>query len=442
MKTHAEAFLRKRKFLVVLPLLVLPFLALAFWNLGGGQGSRQPRQADAGQNGLNLHLPEAQLKEAAGQDKLSHYEQAKQKARQLSGSPHLLQRLGFAPAQEAEETPQAMDTSVTVFTDPQEAQLNRKLAQLEKAIEPAPSPTGNQQVRQALVSSRASIKRPDGFSQDVDRLEALMQRMGNGNSADDPQLQQLEHMLERILDIQHPGRVAERLARQQQEEQQHAQTLPLSTDQASVTLLEPSVARIQESNLETGTRTGGQQEESFPTSLPINAFYGLQEDPGPGQTGEAGNVVEAAIHETRTLTAGATVKMRLLRDIILAEAPVPAGTLVYGTCRLHGERLHVEVTSILYQGAVLPVVFTAYDLDGQPGLYIPGALTRDAAKQGADRAVSQSLQLPMLSPSVGAQAAGAGIEAAKGLLSRNARQVKVTVTAGHRLLLRDQSTRR
>lgn len=39
MKTHSKEFLRKRKFLMVLPLLILPFVTLFFWALGGGQGS-------------------------------------------------------------------------------------------------------------------------------------------------------------------------------------------------------------------------------------------------------------------------------------------------------------------------------------------------------------------------------------------------------------------
>ena len=30
--------LRKRKFLVVLPLLICPFMTMAFWALGGGKG--------------------------------------------------------------------------------------------------------------------------------------------------------------------------------------------------------------------------------------------------------------------------------------------------------------------------------------------------------------------------------------------------------------------
>ncbi|WP_164891030.1 conjugative transposon protein TraM [Botryobacter ruber] len=178
------------------------------------------------------------------------------------------------------------------------------------------------------------------------------------------------------------------------------------------------------------------------STITANGFYGLQDNSTQDGAGEKGNVVEAAIHETKILIAGATVKMRLLQDVYLSGRRVAKGNLVFGTCRISGERLHIEVSSVLIGNVVLPVALAAYDLDGQEGLYIPGALTREAAKQGADRVVNQSLQLSTLSPSIGAQAASAGIEAAKGLLSRKARQLKVTVNAGHRLLLRDQSIRR
>lgn len=36
-KTHSPKFLRQRKFFMVLPLLVLPFMTLMFWALGGGK---------------------------------------------------------------------------------------------------------------------------------------------------------------------------------------------------------------------------------------------------------------------------------------------------------------------------------------------------------------------------------------------------------------------
>jgi hypothetical protein len=50
----------------------------------------------------------------------------------------------------------------------------------------------------------------------------------------------------------------------------------------------------------------------------------------------------------------------------------------------------------------------------------------------------QTIGLASLDPSWQAQAAGAGIEAAKTLVSRKVKLVKVTVKAGYQVLLRDE----
>ena len=78
-----------------------------------------------------------------------------------------------------------------------------------------------------------------------------------------------------------------------------------------------------------------------------------------------------------------------------------------------------------------------FDLDGINGIYIPGAISREVAKQSTDRAM-QGIGLTTLDPSLGAQAAGVGIEAAKNLFSNKTKLVKVTVKAGYQVLLQDQ----
>jgi hypothetical protein len=47
------------------------------------------------------------------------------------------------------------------------------------------------------------------------------------------------------------------------------------------------------------------------------------------------------------------------------------------------------------------------------------------------------MQLYSMNNSLGVQAATAGIEAAKGLASKKAKLIKITVKAGYRILLRD-----
>jgi len=86
----------------------------------------------------------------------------------------------------------------------------------------------------------------------------------------------------------------------------------------------------------------------------------------------------------------------------------------------------------------LPVALRAYDLDGQPGIAIPGSMNRDMAKQSSAQVLSGINPLA-LDPSIGAQAAGAGIEAARMVLSKKIRLVRVSIPVGYKVLLIDES---
>src|SRR5678815_2994268 len=72
---RSQAFLRKRKMMMVLPLLVLPFLTMAFWALGGGNAATNGKKQKQLQ-GLNLQLPNANLKDDKLADKMSFYDEA------------------------------------------------------------------------------------------------------------------------------------------------------------------------------------------------------------------------------------------------------------------------------------------------------------------------------------------------------------------------------
>jgi conjugative transposon TraM protein len=119
---------------------------------------------------------------------------------------------------------------------------------------------------------------------------------------------------------------------------------------------------------------------------------------------------------------------------------VEANSFIYGTCAINGERLTIQVNSIRDEHALLPVALAVYDLDGLEGVYIPGAIARDVAKQASSQSI-QDIQLYSMDNSLGVQAAAAGVEAAKGLFSRKAKLIKVTVKAGYQVLLKDTNAR-
>ena len=75
-----------------------------------------------------------------------------------------------------------------------------------------------------------------------------------------------------------------------------------------------------------------------------------------------------------------------------------------------------------------------YDLDGLPGIYVPGSITRQTAKESADNSLS-SLNLSTIDPSLQAKAATVGLTTAKELLTRKAKLVKVSLKAGYKIFL-------
>jgi conjugative transposon TraM protein len=123
------------------------------------------------------------------------------------------------------------------------------------------------------------------------------------------------------------------------------------------------------------------------------------------------NVIEAVLNESQVVVNGAVVKFRLLNDVYINGALIPTGTFVFGIASLNGERLEIDINSIRYQQALYPVKLQVYDIDGLSGIYIPGAITRDVAKQSVDNSL-QLLELSSMDPSLKHKPA-AGIDAAK-----------------------------
>lgn len=73
---HSAKFLRQRKFLMVLPVLVLPFLILLVWTLGLVGDTKAETGAAKKYQGLNLNLPSAAPAKDSNWNKLKYYEQA------------------------------------------------------------------------------------------------------------------------------------------------------------------------------------------------------------------------------------------------------------------------------------------------------------------------------------------------------------------------------
>jgi conjugative transposon TraM protein len=438
MKTHSQKFLQQRKFYMVLPLLALPFITMIFWALGGGQGT--PVQAQEIRSGLNLELPGAHFdKEDELWDKFTLYEQAKrdslkyEEARKNDPYYVVSTLKGNATQDTVPKGDSKLNTSLGSKDkysqiDQHEVMINRKLEQLTRQLE---QPDKAVSTEKPITTSVALPKTDDpSMREDVDRLEKMMQLM-SGEDASDPEMQQIDGMLEKILDIQHPDRVKEKIKAQSLEHAQQVFPVETAISGDNITLVEgqvkPTLQNGVTDSLEFMRLNSAMKVES-------NSFFGL-EDEVSSEEGLS-NAIEAVIHDTQTVVAGSTIKMRLLSDVFIHGQLIEKDQFVYGVCAISGERMTIAINSIRDEHSLFSVSLKVYDLDGLEGIYIPGAITRDAAKQASAQSL-QDVQLYSMDNSLGVQAATAGIEAAKGLFSKKSKLIKVTVKAGYQILLKD-----
>ena len=335
----------KRKVLLVLPLLVLPFMALAFYAMGGGQGN-DPSQVSSNK-GINTNLPDASFKKEMPKDKMGIYELNKADTSvSENGIAGLADRLGFG-AKEA---------------DVQTQQINQKLEALNSEIaRPALKPT---------VSQGGGRQQSQGMKSDVDRLEMLMKSMQSGKGAD-PEMEQMNSLLQSIMDIQHPERVRQKYINQV-------------------------------------------------TDSPDSLF----------------KAIPAVIVDNQKVLQGATIKLRLLDSVKLNGQLLPKGQFIYGICNISNQRLLLDIKTIRLGNRIVPVDLSVYSLDGIRGIAAPEALLTDAINGGSDDAV-RNIQLMGLDQSMGAQLAGAGIEATKTLFSKKVKRIKVKLKSGYQVLLRN-----
>lgn len=399
---------RGRKFLLLLPLFILPLVTLLFWAMGGGSASPSGL---VNKKGFNLQLPSAKIKDDKAMDKLNYYDQAALDSTKLDELRKKDPNYRFAGI-DSSHTDKITGNGLRMdnYQSPQEGKVYEKLAALQRTIsQPAPPPASS-----AASTGTAATPSPSVYEGE---LRQLLQSMDSPTQPD-PEMEQIGGMLENILNLQYPERMEQKLKEESAKNRGRIYGVALQQDEDIIGSLDNS---------------GNTSPGLFGTNVRHNGFYGLDTPVAATQD----NAIQAVVAENQTVVNGSTVKMSLAQDIYVNGNKIPKNTYVYGTASLKGERLAIEITTIRHGNSIYPVELAVFDLDGLGGIYIPGAINRDVAKASADRSM-QTLGVTTLSDSWGAQAAGAGIEAAKGLFSKKVKLIKVNLKAGYTVLLKDE----
>ncbi|MBB6108676.1 Protein of unknown function [Mucilaginibacter lappiensis] len=347
---------RKRKLLLFLPLLVLPFLALGFYALGGGKGDTQA-QIVSFNKGINTELPGAKLQKDKGQDKLTLMDKAKQDS-------------ATARSKSAAGAFAALGWDTTKFSHPgnksvktaedNEVQIKDKLAQINTQIN-QPVPLSKAPVNDYAASSRSA---------DLERLEKLLKEKQQ-SSEPDPQMQQLNTMLDKIMQIQNPSLVKDK---------------PKTT-----------AANVSDS-----------------------AF----------------KAIPAVIDGNQKVPPGGIVKLHLRDTVTIGSITFPKGQSLSGLCAITNQRLLLDIKNIRLGTTIIPVNLTVFSLDGLVGINAPEAELAGAAGDGANGAL-ENMQFLSMDQSLSTQAATAGISAAKGLLGKKVKKIRVKLKDKETVLLRN-----
>jgi conjugative transposon TraM protein len=94
-----------------------------------------------------------------------------------------------------------------------------------------------------------------------------------------------------------------------------------------------------------------------------------------------GDFIKVVVDESITGYAGSRLRLRLLDDIEVGQYLIRKDSYLYALINgFSGQRVTLQVKSIIYQGKILPVKLDVYDLDGLPGLYVPESAFRDFTK--------------------------------------------------------------
>ena len=407
---------KKKRLLIAGLIFSLPLIAIAIAVVSLLPSSKTPPVIASTSSAFNTKLPDPNLKKGE-KNKLEIYMQAQQDS---------LKR-----KQEVDHDPLTSKTTVTIpipatglknsvtdpfsrphsvgpptmteIQDPNEKKVNDHLQKLYAALN---GTDGMGNPKNIPPSSFPNDHMPDDYR--TARLKGIMDNLKSADTGINPQLQQISAVLDKVLAIRNPAKPVE----------------PVTPGNAPVNPL---------------VGTTPVAVDNYQDASVQNGFFGLSDD--PDSVTRTTTVIKAVIHANQTIVSGAIVKLRLLQDIYIGTARIPANSFIYGPCSLNGERVNIQLTNAIYDGQIYPVQLKVYDgNDGLEGLFVPGAITRDVVKEGMGQNIS-GLNVGTFDPSLGAQAASAGIETAKNLLSRKVRLVKATLVVGHLAILKGPDTK-
>lgn len=390
-KPHDAQFLRTRKMATFLPVVGVPFMAVMFYLGGGGQGT--PAAAQSTATGFNTNLPKAE-KATITTSKLEAYASPVDSMRNRG--------LVDAKLDTAKGTGLAYGIGADGKAGPN-GSVDKSVAAAQQQLIAAQQA----QLNGGANTTAAPAAQPGALT---------------------PQ-EQME-----LMRTQHERDLAEQKAQLQMA------AMLAQSNSAGGGGAAPRAVAVAPTKKKPSTRLRAVDDDAVVSRLGSNgpgrkrtaSFQGFNAETGKGGDG---NTLPAVIHESQELVSGSLVKMRLTESAVINGHSLPANTFIYGKCNLAGERLSITIETLKSGNSVFPAALEVYDVDGLEGLHIPGAITRDAAKQAGAESLGAADMMTM-SANPATAAAGVAVSAVKGIGQKKIRLVKVRLKAGYNVMLK------
>ena len=449
------------KKLVVFAVMIAIF-AGSLWLIFAPSGKDKANKAKAAGSGLNVDIPDPKG-EIEG-DKITAYQQEEmeksrsEKMRSLAdfsgqAGDNLPQTSGGGAQVQGQQMPQG-DDHVSTDGRPVREMTPAEIQQAyERQVSMAPKPTDwddQRQTRRAPGTASNSGSNPVAAHANAYRDITETMRTFYDQPKDDPEKDEMKQKLEQLqaqVDAQNNAAPKgndfdQQVALMEKSYQLAAKYAPGGQGQAQAAPQQkkPPVAPVQQvGNVIVSTLSQPMSNAEFIRQMAQVRNLGFNT---PTQSAEVveRNTIGAVVQGQQTVVDGQCVRLRLTEPVQAGPVRIPANSVVTGMAKIQGERLDITVTAVEYQGQLIPVELTAYDTDGQRGIYIPGSLEIEAVKEiAANAGSSLGSSINISQQKAGEQLLtdlGRGvIQGTSAYISKKIQQVKVTIKSGYKVLL-------
>ncbi|WP_289031691.1 conjugative transposon protein TraM [uncultured Algoriphagus sp.] len=430
---------RKGVFLLCLPVLIVPILFLL--GMKGGEA----QVPDEVPKGFNQEMPKVLIKDqkTSKSDAYRMEEKLREEPTDLEipaffqkplvESKNMDEDLGLdqmvLPSSDnpAPSFAFASKKSSVELADPEQAMMEQ-LKELEKLLQ--------QEHELALKQNPEPVELNGELSKDLLKEKMEWERMMDqleGSSASDPEMDQLEGLLDKLLLLQ------------QGVEESGENPAIAELNGMSPSSISKENEEGREGNwdkMPDGLNPGlitGIQESQPNNGIFSNGFFGLEESVGEGQVSDSfRSTIKAHVAESQEIFPGEAVELILDQKLNLGDIHIPEGTVIHANTSLSGARLQLSVSGLVWKDSLIPVSLKAYGLDGLPGVEIAD---QKASSQWLDESArgAQGIRINPMGMDWQSQLASSGVEASRSLIRSKSRLKKLKIKGGHPLLLIDFS---